>query len=168
MKDNGTSGHGDNGTGRAPIGRRILVVEDSPSARRLMQALLLRLGATLPDLRLTSTATEAMQVFAQWRPEVVFLDMELRTPPDRNGSAAGPASSTSLPTNGAELAMKFLERDPNVKIVMCSASEPTRTPVAELVRSGRMQAIVKPVLAAKVQQAFDRMALTPEGPARRR
>ena len=65
---------------------RILVVEDSASARKLIQAILLRLGITLPELRLSGSVDEAMRLFTEWRPELVFLDLELRT------TAARPAA----------------------------------------------------------------------------
>jgi CheY-like chemotaxis protein len=165
--DGGTFGGGPSG-GRGSVGLRILVIDDSPSARKLMQELLLRLGTTLPDLRLSSTIPEALQMFTQWRPDVVFVDLELRRPTDAPAASANAAPVPNLPKDGAELAVKFLEREPHVKIVLCSASEPTGTAVAELVRSGKMRAIVKPVVAAKVREALEGFASAPETPPRRR
>ena len=170
MRDDGRESRGSSGgRGRPPVGVRILVVEDSPSARKLMQELLLHLGATLPDLRLSSSVGEAMQVFTQWRPEYVFVDLELRPPPDMTSAqlAAQPAPANS-PKNGAELALRFLERDPGLKVIVCSASEPTGTVVADLVRQGKVKAIIKPVLAARVQEALDSFAPAPDASTRRR
>ena len=167
MNGNGGAFGAPNG-GRGISGLKILVVEDSPSARKLMQELLLRLGVTLPDLRLSSTVPEALQLFTQWRPDVVFVDLELRRPPDAPIQPPNAGPMPNAPKNGAELALKFLEREPHVKIVLCSASEPTGTAVADLVRTGKMRSIVKPVLAAKVQEALDGFARPPEAPPRRR
>lgn len=146
-------------------GRRILVVEDSPSARKLMQELLLRLGVPLPDLRLAATASEALQLFAQWRPDVVFVDLELRLPPD---VPAAPPPAPGGPTNGAELGLQMLARDPAVQLVVCSATDPTDSPMAHLVREGKVLSIVKPVLAAKVQQVLASLGTPGAPPSRRR
>lgn len=139
-------------------GTRVMVVEDSPSARKLMQELLLRLGATLPDLRLSSTVGESLQLFTQWRPQVVFVDLELRTPPDLTPAqrAAQPVVANA-PKDGVELALHFRSRDPAVRIIVCSASEPDGTPLAELVRQGKVEAIVKPILAARLQEVLRRV-----------
>jgi CheY-like chemotaxis protein len=139
---------------------RILVVEDSPSARRLLQDVLIRLGAELPNLRVAGTVVEALTLFTQWRPEVVFLDIELRA-----GSA--PALPTESrppspqdPKDGAELALLFLSRDPSVRVILCSATDPSDPRVAKLVADQKAEFIMKPLLAARVEEV-----LSHSGPA---
>ena len=157
------------GRDRSLTGTKILVVEDSPSARKLMQELLLRLGVTLPDLRLSSTVVEALQLFAQWKPDIVFVDLQLRPPPDLTAAQiAAQPSVPNAPKNGAELAVQLLAREPSLKVVVCSASETDGTAVADLVRQGKVKAIVKPVLAAKVQEVLAAFASPPEPAGRRR
>ena len=154
--------------GRYATNHRILVVEDSPSARKLLQELLLRLGVGLPDLRMAATVPEALQLYAQWRPDIVFLDLQLRPPPDArptNGSGSRPAD---YPHNGADLALQLLQRNPALKIVVCSASDPADTAVGDLVKKGKVEAIVKPILAARVKEVLGRVtAPTPPMPYRR-
>src|SRR5579859_6259534 len=115
----------------AARGKRILVIEDSPSARRLLQELLIRLGASLPDLRLAATVPEALQLFTSWEPEIAIVDLQLRAPPDAsppsNGGGTGAANGSPPPKNGAELALQLIQRNPNLKVVICSASEPQGT-----------------------------------------
>jgi len=149
-------------------GTRILVVEDSPSARKLLQEVLLRLGVPLANLRLAATVSEALQVFAQWRPEIVFVDLELRQPPDVPAAqlAAQPVPANA-PKNGAELAVLFSSREPGLKVVVCSASDPAGTVIADRVRQGKVKAIIKPVLAGKVQDVLAAFA-EPAGPSDRR
>jgi CheY-like chemotaxis protein len=137
--------------------RRVLVVDDSPSARKLLQQLLLRLGFGLPELRIASGSEEAMRLFTEWTPDIVFLDLELRT----TETAAPPSKRASVPPSGADLAFKFLERNPSVKIIVCSASEATDTRVAELVNAGTVQAMVKPLIAGKIQEALSRLGALP-------
>jgi CheY-like chemotaxis protein len=134
---------------------KILVVEDSPSARKLMQELLLRLGVTLPNLRLAASAAESVQYVAQWRPDLVILDVELRPPADGTPVPAAPPGVSAM--NGAELALHFLSRNPSLKVVICSASDPSDPRLRELVQKGTVEFIVKPVLAAKVQEVLARM-----------
>ena len=156
------------GRGRSGPASKIMVVEDSPSARKLLQALFLRLGIELPNLRLVATEEEALQMFTQWHPDIVFLDLELRPPP--GGTLAGGNDGARPAPKGADLAFQFLKRNPQVKIVVCSARDPADSPVGDLVRSGAIQGLVKPVLAAKVQEALARAApRTPAaGPGMRR
>ena len=52
----------------------ILVVEDDPAIRRLLEALLASAGY---DVRLASDGAEALDRFAESRPDLVFLDVTL-------------------------------------------------------------------------------------------
>ncbi|MCI4366741.1 MAG: response regulator [Thermoplasmata archaeon] len=135
-------------------GARILIVEDSPTARRLLQAHLTRLGIGLPDLRITATVPEAIQVFTAWKPHIAFVDLQLRPPPDR---APAPAPThTGLPKDGGELVRLLLQRDPELQVIVCSATDPDLSNVAPLIRDGTVQSLVKPVLAARLQEVLAR------------
>lgn len=149
--------------GRYDAAPKVLVVEDSPSARKIMQELLLRLGMTLPDLRLAGTVSEALQTFTQWRPDIVFVDVELRGPDPGAASAGGTSASIA---NGAELATHFLSRNPGLKVVVCSAGDPSDPRLATLLKTGKVEFILKPVMAAKVEEVLNR--LRGPTPARRR
>ena len=140
---------------------RILVVEDSPSAQRLLQGILLRLGAQLPDLRIASTVVEALTVFAQWRPDLVFVDVELHpaTPPI---AAPGPTpASANDPRDGVELARLIRSRDPTVAIVISTARDPSDPRIAALRSEGRTELLTKPLIASRVEEVLQRVAVAP-------
>jgi CheY-like chemotaxis protein len=135
---------------------RILVVEDSPSARRLMQDVLLRLGAELPNIRVAGTVFDALTLFSQWRPEVVFVDVQLRSSPPTPLPSDAPAPSDHDPTDGAELAVLFLKRNPRVRIILCSATDPSDPRVSGLVTDRKVDFIMKPLLASRVEEVLSR------------
>jgi CheY-like chemotaxis protein len=135
---------------------RILVVEDSRSARRLLQELLFRLGATPQNLRLVADANEALRVAAEWHPELVLLDMELR--PSDSPSEPQP-SGRSPPLNGEDLGRHLLQADPKLPIVVVTALDPQHPRVRELRKTGAVDVIVKPVRAAKVQEVLERLGV---------
>jgi CheY-like chemotaxis protein len=135
---------------------RILVVEDSPSARRLMQDVLLRLGAELPNIRVVSSIGEALTMFSQWRPSVVFVDVELRSPAPGSLPTEAPPPSDRDPKDGAALASLFLKRNPGVRIILCTAADPSDPRITELVSHHQVEIIVKPLLASRVEQVLAR------------
>jgi CheY-like chemotaxis protein len=144
---------------------RILAVEDSPSARKVFQGVLLRLGVALPDLRLASNAPEALQLFTTWRPDLVFVDIDL--------NASGPPPGTSKESaaayvDGDELARQLLDRNPRLNLVVVTAYDPDTPRVKALVQKGAADVIVKPVLAARVQQVLSRFSAPGHPPPRRR
>ncbi len=134
---------------------RILVVEDSPSARRLLQDVLLRLGATLPNLRVATSIVEALTLFTQWSPHVVFVDIELHGLPAAatDGAAPGPND----PKDGVELALLFLKRRPETRVVICSATDPSDPRLTALRTQSNVDFVLKPLLAARVQEALERV-----------
>jgi len=140
--------------GPAARAGRILVVEDSPSAQRLLQDILLRLGAQLPDLRVATTVVEALSIVAQWRPDLVFVDIELRAtrpvPPVGDGPAPGPHD----PRDGVELARLLRSRNPSVAIVVSSATDPSDPRVAALRAEPRVDILTKPLLASRVEEVL--------------
>jgi CheY-like chemotaxis protein len=144
--------------GGGPASRvgRILVVEDSPSARRLLQDVLIRLGAELPNLRVAGTVVEALTLFAQWRPNLVFLDIQLRAPPPSALPGSTPAPSPNDPKDGVEMAIAFLQRNPGVRIVLCSATDPSDARVSKLLSDRKVEFIVKPLVAARVEEVLSR------------
>jgi CheY-like chemotaxis protein len=144
--------------GPASASGRILVVEDSPSARRLLQDVLLRLGAELPDLRLVGSVVEALTVFAQWRPDTVFVDIELGKGDPVRARAAGSNASAHDPKDGVELATLLLARHPALRVIVCTATDPTDPRVARLRAEGRVQFITKPLLASRVADALQILA----------
>jgi CheY-like chemotaxis protein len=144
---------------------RILVVEDSPSARRLMQDILLRLGAELPNLRLAGTVLEGLTLFSQWRPDVVFVDVQLQPSPRTPFPSDGPPRPGREPADGAELVALFLERRPSVRIVLCSATDPSDPPLSKLISEQKVEFLTKPLVAFRVEELLGRL-VSKSSPAR--
>lgn len=142
----------------APL--RILAVEDSPSARKVIQGVLLRLGVELQDLRLASDSVEALRVFAQWKPNLVFVDVELHPPAARAtpDAASDPKIDPPGPVDGDELARRLLERSPELRLVVVTAFDRDHPRVQRLLKGGASDVIVKPVLASRVQEILARFS----------
>lgn len=148
-------------------GMRILAVEDSASARKVFQGVLTRLGVSLRDLRLASNSQEALQLFAQWRPHLVFVDVELSG--GRYRPAAGaPADGSTAEMDGDELAKQMLARNPDLNLVVVTAYDRDNPRVKALLTTGAADVIVKPVLAARVQEILTRFTASPKRSAKRR
>jgi CheY-like chemotaxis protein len=144
---------------------RILVVDDSPSSRRLLQDVLLHLGVTLPNLRVASTIPEALVAFSQWRPEVAIVDIELSSgaTPATPGT---PPPSPNDPKDGAELVSLFRKRNPAIKVLVCSATDPTDPRLQQLGRGPQLEFITKPVLAARLEDVLAGFTTSGAGRAR--
>jgi CheY-like chemotaxis protein len=144
-----------------PRATRVLVVEDSSSARRVMQELLFGLGATAENLRLASNSMEALRFATEWPPDLVFLDMELR--PEESDAAPMPSrGSASVATqllNGDALGRELLRANPSLPIVVVTALDPANPRVRELRKQGAVDVITKPVRAARVQEVMLRLGV---------
>jgi CheY-like chemotaxis protein len=139
---------------------KILAVEDSPSSRRLLQGIFLRLGVALPDIRLAENATEAREIFSTWHPDVVFLDVELRRTGAFPSTRKPAATKSPRPMNGDELGRALLQEDPSVRLVVVTAYDPRTPAVQTLVAAGATEVIVKPVLASRISEVLERIRRT--------
>jgi CheY-like chemotaxis protein len=139
--------------------QKILAVENSASAQRLMQAVLLKLGVALPDLRLASSSSEAMQLFTSWRPDVVFIDLDL-------GSAYPRPAETGTngkDVDGDELARQLLSRNPRLNVVVVTAYDRDHPRVKAILADGARDVIMKPLRAQRIQEALT-LCATPRVP----
>jgi CheY-like chemotaxis protein len=149
--------------GPVPAGMRILAIDDSPSARKVFQGVLMRLGIELPDLRFAADAPEALQVFTQWHPDVVFVDIELksRSPgltPKPGTTSHVPSSPPTDTVDGDTLTHQLLERNPRLHVVIVTACDRDHPRVKALLARGAMDVIVKPILARRVQEVLEQIA----------
>jgi CheY-like chemotaxis protein len=133
----------------SPPPLRILAVEDSPSARKVFQGVLLGLGIRPEDLRVAADAQEGLRIAAEWPPDVVFLDMELRGPP---GDGPGPVEPAM---NGDGLGRALLRAGRPPKVVVVTALDPDNPRVRGLLAAGAVAVIVKPVRATQVDEILN-------------
>lgn len=137
-------------------GIKILAVEDSASARELLQAILLRLGVGLPNLRLASNSTEALRILSEWAPDLVFVDVDLSFAAADPWGAPEGAPPPAL--DGDDLVRVMFERNPRLQVVLVTAYDRDIPRVKNLLSKGVADIIVKPVLAARVKEILDRFS----------
>ena len=144
----------------APEPLKILAVEDSASARKVFQTVLIRLGVSLLNVRLAADAAEAQRLYRQWQPDLIFVDVELRPPPGAVPPAptAGGNGEGAVPVDGDGLAQWLLARDPDLKLVVVTAYDRDHPRVKALLAHGVADVIVKPVQASRVQAILDRFS----------
>jgi DNA-binding NarL/FixJ family response regulator len=69
-----------------------------------------------------------------------------------------PAPKPQDPKDGAELASHFLARSPGMRVVLCSASDPSDARLRSLLDAGKAEFVMKPVLAAQLREVLVRLA----------
>lgn len=116
----------------APHRRRVLVVEDNPSAREWLLDAISGLGC---EAEAAETAGAALAVMAAGRFEVVVLDVNL---PDRDG---------------LDLARELRARQPGLRLIGCSAEAFASTREAAI-GAGMDVFLTKPVALAELEQAL--------------
>lgn len=138
---------------------RILAIDDSASARKVFQEVLLLLGVSSPNLRLAADGAEGLRCAAEWDPDVVFLDVELHPV---LGMAAHPPSSPAPELNGVEVGRQLLggpNRRP--KVVVVTALDRDEPRVRALVREGASDVIMKPIRAQRVDEVLRKLGFVP-------
>lgn len=107
---------------------RILVVDDAAFMRMRLKTVLGEQGWEVLE---ASNGVEAIQMYEQHKPDLVMMDI---TMPEMDGLTALRA---------------IREKDPNAKVVMCSALGQEST-VIEAIKSGAKDFIVKPFQPERV------------------
>ena len=142
-----------------PTAPRLLVVDDSNSARRLLQGVLFGLGASPESVRTAADSAEAQRLVAEWKPGVVLLDVELR----REGDAPAPRRSrASVPAallNGDELGRQLLRANPGLPIVLVTALDQEHPRIQQLRGRGAVEVLMKPVRASQVHEVLLRLGI---------
>ena len=132
-------------TGAAPAqerlsvgrGRRVLVVDDSPTVRALMADMLGRLGYRPDDIAFAADTAGARAAFDARAPRVVFLDLEL-----------------DAADSGAGLAMEFLEKLPETRIILMTGYPEEDPQVRRVVRLGAFAYLGKPLRYQALKQVL--------------
>jgi CheY-like chemotaxis protein len=132
-------------------GMRFLAVEDSASARKVIQGVLVGLGVGTEDLRLASDAEAGLAIASDWQPDVVFLDMELWGPEPPGDGTTVPAAS------GDALGRTLLKNRRPPKVVVMTALDRDNPRVQSLLGEGAVDVILKPVRAARVHEVLARL-----------
>ncbi|MGI0072044.1 MAG: response regulator [Thermoplasmata archaeon] len=139
---------------------KVLLVEDSPVVRLTIRQALKSSGVEEAAIFEAGTASEAIELFNQERPEIVFVDINLPMgAPLAQGSEsffAFLASNTNA-DGGPEAARYMLAKNPALKLVVCTGNPPEDPRVRELVRGGAFDVLQKPVRATVIRELLERM-----------
>lgn len=115
---------------------KILLVEDAVSVRTQLKALLARERIDEDRILEAPSGNDGLKLFREEDPDVVFLDVML---PDKPGWDVGP---------------EMLELDPEANIVLLTALEPEDPQVRELVASGVVEVLEKPVREEEIRDVL--------------
>jgi len=115
----------------------ILIVDDAGIMRMILRDILMRFGHfKKEDIFEAVDGEDAIRKYRKHEPEVVLCDIAM---PDMDG---------------IEVVKKLKEFDPNVKIIMCTASS-DQSDVRECVSAGAKDYIIKPPKPERVMQAIE-------------
>jgi two-component system chemotaxis response regulator CheY len=118
---------------------KVLIVDDSITITRILQALFDDLGHEVVDT--ASNATEAMELYIKHKPDLITLDI-------------------SMPNvSGIELANFIKKLYPEAKIIMVTA-EGGREKVKEALKQGASGFVLKPITKEKLQKSIEKVFKT--------
>lgn len=110
-----------------PIGRRILIVDDAQTVRQHMRALLTQVSEREIEVMEASTAENAVREFRRANPDLVILDMRLKSKYD-----------------GLAVLKLMLKERPEAQIVLFTALDRSHAMVEEAISLGAIAYIQKP------------------------
>ncbi|MBI2077475.1 MAG: response regulator [Euryarchaeota archaeon] len=124
---------------------RILIVDDSPTVRLTTKNCLLRMGVEEDAIQLASSGREALDAFAAFKPDLVFLDLILPG------------------MNGKRVAAELFKRNPTLKVVLVTSTKPDDPRISELLSMGVFDVIEKPIHLEKLEKVFGQIARDDRG-----
>jgi len=118
---------------------KILVVDDSEAIVDTLCDTLERLGLPKDMIFQAHSGEEALKIFKQHQPPVVFMDVDL------GGQA------------GDKIAGQMLKQQPNVKIIVMSGFDRNDARVRNLISAGAYEFMPKPLRLGKLQELLELM-----------
>ena len=116
---------------------KVLVVDDSITVREMMKQQLKENG--IQQIKEAKNGKEAVQVFQAFRPELVFLDINM---PEMNG---------------VEVLSKVREIDPKANVIMLS-SLGTKEKISETLEKGAKNFLMKPIENENLERILNEIA----------
>lgn len=117
---------------------RIIIADDSEAMRRLLHSILKRLPFTVEVLAEATNGEEAVQLYRQWQPDVMFTDMIM------------PA------LDGLGVLQAVRGEFPDARIVLVTSISDTQT-VLKVKDGGAMGYILKPFEPERVMQLTEQI-----------
>lgn len=125
----------------------VLVVDDAPSVRTSVRAILEDLGVTPERIHEVDSARDALIFCDGHTPDLVLLDLVL---PD-------------IP--GEEVGSLLMEENPNMLVVPMTALDPQDGRVRQLVALGAFDLLEKPIRQREVEALFEELSRESHAPA---
>jgi two-component system, chemotaxis family, chemotaxis protein CheY len=139
-------------------GFRVLIVEDSPTVRLTIRQALEKEGMAGETLWEAETAHHAIELFEKHKPNVVFLDITLPEGSRPAASGAGfldfLATGSGTYDGGHKVAREMLNRDPGLKVLVCSGNPKDDPRVRELIQAGAFTFLEKPIRLTQLREAL--------------
>jgi CheY-like chemotaxis protein len=146
-------------------GLKFLIVDDSPVIRLTLTQALIRAAVDPVDIFEAETFHEAVEVFDEEHPSVLFLDISLpEGRPLKSGPGSfleylmGPAANTPV---GSAAVRHMRTANPELKIVICTGNPPEDARVQELQAEGVFQFIPKPIDPVVIGAVVHRLRAVP-------
>ena len=120
---------------------RVLIVDDSPFTVRQLRRLIEESGHKVCGE--TLTGLEAITAYSELKPDLVLMDLNM------------PGLS------GTDAVKTLMRRDPNARIILCSAS-PDKVRIIEAMQAGAKDFLIKPIDRERIDQAIRRALGMPQ------
>lgn len=118
------------------IGKKVLICDDAAPIRITLQKVMTILGVPDHHVFLAKDGQEAVALFKEHRPGVVFMDLLMPN------------------MDGEEAARQILEIDPTARIILVTGSDRGDEKVRRVVSDGAFDVLEKPVRLADVSAVF--------------
>lgn len=123
--------------GDAIVISRILIVDDSRAIVDTLQETLRRLGVEPEHIFTASNAAEAMRIFHEQNPSVVFMDVDLAA------------------ERGDHVAKQMLDLVPTTKVVLMTGLDLGEPRIRAVVSAGAYDVIQKPLRMSRLKQLME-------------
>lgn len=120
--------------------KNILVVDDAPPVRMMLQGYLAKLGIRPEDIRVAEDGVAGLDAFHAKTPDLVFVDIEM----PRMG--------------GEETATAMLTEKPDLKVVVMTGVEETDARVKQLRSWGAFAILPKPIRFERIKEVLELIA----------
>lgn len=114
--------------------RSVLVVDEAVPVRRKLLDILHRSGVPANEVLNAARADEALEIFARNHPSLVFCEF------------------VENPSRGLDMILEMLTLDPQAKVVLITAEDPSSDVVRQAIRAGAFGIVRKPLRHEAIRQ----------------
>lgn len=119
--------------------QKFLIVDDSPTIRLVLKAMVERLGVSPSHIRTAESGQDAIDAFLDFCPEVVFLDIEMPG------------------VEGQDVCRAMLAANPLAKVIATTGCERSDPRVRNIIGQGGFDVVEKPLRMDRVAQVMEQI-----------